>query len=154
MWMQEFLRRNFHKKILSQDLIVSQRSFLKTALFSDFKHQDVLWFFLVSPLFYCCWNSKSISSQIQVGFPAAMILKFHLPFSSPCFANGFPKDFPIISQTPTIIIPPLKRLPFARCLAFDSIQTTGFSEPKGEDFVVERRWVGLGGRGTCSNRFL
>ena len=64
MWMQELLRRNFHKKILSQDLIVSQRSFLKTALFfPDFKHQDVLWFLLVSTLFYCCCFPKALDHK-------------------------------------------------------------------------------------------
>ena len=43
-----------------------------------------------------------------------------------------------------------ERLPFARCLAFDSIQATGTGEPKGEG--GGDGWVGW--RGKVSTNFL
>ena len=146
MWMQELLRRNFHKKILSQDLIVSQRSILKTALFSDFKHQDVLCFFW----FQLCFIVVAFQNHFIINpcrFPRhdSEIPIFHFP------PVVLPTDFRRISQSSPKLPPswdPLKRLPFARCLAFDSIQTTGFlGNLKGEEGWWRGDRLGWGGEG-------
>ena len=149
---RNFCREIFTRKSLARTWLFHKDHFWKQLFFSDFKHQDVLCFFW----FQLCFIVVAFQNHFIINpcrFPRhdSEIPIFHFP------PVVLPTDFRRISQSSPQLPPssdPLKRLPFARCLAFDSIQTTGSLETQGEDFAVKGRWVGLGGRGTCSNGFL